>query len=145
MSYIDTSVIVAALDSMDPRQKEALELLNEERDKIVSEIVLAELARIIARRDDITSEIARKLDLSIEEPVFATILYILRRFNLKYRNIEGEIRLPLLGKVHKHTATAIESASRVKLKTLDILHVSYVKLLKEEGEHIERLITAERL
>jgi predicted nucleic acid-binding protein len=44
MSYVDTSIIVAALDKLDPRQRLAREVLEMEGDKRISELVLAELA-----------------------------------------------------------------------------------------------------
>ncbi len=50
MIYVDTSTIVAALDSQDPRHNRAKELLEETENKIVSEIVLAELA-VLSRGD----------------------------------------------------------------------------------------------
>ena len=43
MSYIDTSVIVAALDPSDPRWKHARSILEGEGERVVSELVIAEL------------------------------------------------------------------------------------------------------
>jgi len=50
MSYIDTSVIVASLDPEDPRSNEAKKILENEKCKIISELVLVELASVISRR-----------------------------------------------------------------------------------------------
>ena len=50
MSYVDTSIIVAALDKLDSRQRLALRVLEKGENKRVSELVLAELASILARR-----------------------------------------------------------------------------------------------
>lgn len=44
MIYVDTSVIVAALDPMDPRRDEARKTLETHEDKVVSELVVTELA-----------------------------------------------------------------------------------------------------
>jgi predicted nucleic acid-binding protein len=38
MSHVDTSVIIAALDGLDPRRTSALEALEEGEDKKVSEL-----------------------------------------------------------------------------------------------------------
>ncbi len=144
MSYIDTSVIVAALDPQDPRMEKARSLLGEKGDKVVSEIVLVELASLLSRRTEITRTLAARLGLSGEEAVVAVILYILRRFGLRYRGVSGAARLPLLGRVYQPVATAIELAPRAKLRTLDLLHIAYAKLLKERGEAVERLVTMDK-
>ncbi len=68
MSYIDTSVIVAALDPLDPRQNSARETLEKEEYKIVSELVIAELASVLSRREELVSSIADQLGLSRGKP-----------------------------------------------------------------------------
>jgi predicted nucleic acid-binding protein len=50
MSYVDTSIIVAALDYLDPRRELALEILEKKEDKKISELVLVELVSILSRR-----------------------------------------------------------------------------------------------
>lgn len=144
MNYIDTSVIVAALDPLDPRCEKARSLLEKGEDKIVSELVLVELTSIVARREELVSSIASELGLRRDEAVTAILLYVLRRFNLKYRSIHGSTRLPLLGSVYRPIATAIELSSPLRLKALDLLHVAYAKLLKDGGEAIQRLVTADK-
>jgi predicted nucleic acid-binding protein len=64
MNYIDTSVIVAALDPLNQRQKSAKEILEKE-DKVISELVLAELASILNRKETL-SELIVKLGLRKE-------------------------------------------------------------------------------
>lgn len=76
MSYIDTSVIVAALDTEDPRHRDAWKVLSRGEDKIVSEMVLAELASVIARHREIFSILRDKLELSREEAIIAILLSI---------------------------------------------------------------------
>ena len=144
MSYVDTSVIVAALDPLDPRSGEARRLLEREEGKVVSELVLAELASVIARREELVSGVAGELGLSAEEAVIAMLLYILKRFNLRYRSAEGSTRLPLLGRIYRPIATAIELSKPLRLETLDLLHVAYAKILRDNGEPIQKLLTADR-
>jgi len=74
----------------------------------------------------------------------AILLYLLKRFNLRYRSTQGYTRLPLVGRVHRPIATAIELSPLLALRTLDLLHAAYAKLIKEEGEPIQRLVTADR-
>ncbi len=143
MSYVDTSLIVAALDPLDPRRGRAREVLDGERDKVVSELVLVELASVLSRRGDLVSSIASKLGLSREETVIAVILYLLKRFNLRYRSVEGRARLTPLGRLCRPVAIAMELSPALGLKTLDLLHVAYAKLMREEGEPMQKLITAD--
>ena len=50
MIYVDTSVIVAALDPSDPRREEAKKTLELHDDKVVSELVVAELASVLTKQ-----------------------------------------------------------------------------------------------
>ena len=85
MIYVDTSVIVAALDPTDPRREEARKALELHDNKIVSELVIAELASVLARQHKVLISIKDKLGLDDHMMAsMAIILYILKRFNLKY-------------------------------------------------------------
>lgn len=50
MIHVDTSVIVAALDPADPRREEARKALELYDNKVVSELVIAELASVLAKQ-----------------------------------------------------------------------------------------------
>ncbi len=143
MSYIDTSIIVAALDHQDPRQRQARKLLETGEDNVVSELVIAELASVISRREELVKSMAAKLGLPRELTLTALLIYILRRFKLNYRAVEGRAKTPLLGKMHTPMATAIELAPKLRLRTLDLLHAAYVKTLKDAGEPIHTILTAD--
>ncbi len=143
MSYVDTSVIVAALDPADPRRGRAREALEEEGYKVVSELVLAELASVLSRREGLVSDLARRLGLSAELTIVAVLIYLLRRFNLRYRAVEGRARALPFGKASAPTAAAVELSAALKLKTLDLLHAAYVKLLRDQGEPLFTLKTAD--
>jgi len=141
MSYVDTSVIIAALDRLDPRRASALEALEKEEDKKVSELVLTELASVLSRRKEMLQELATRVGARGEIIVPATLLYILRRFRLKYRRIDGSKKVLLLGDLYSPFVAAIELSSKLKVKTLDLLHLAYIKTLIEGGEEIRKLIT----
>ena len=143
MSYIDTSIIVAALDPIDYRSRGALKILEEEKHKIISELTLLELASVLSRRRELVSDLADKLGLDIEITISAILLYLMKRFNLRHRGFESLMKIMPLGKVYNPLATAIELSPKLRLKTLDLLHIAYVKLLKDEGEPIHKLITAD--
>jgi len=143
MSYVDTSVIVAAFDKLNSRQRMAREVLEEGERKIVSELVLTELASILSKREDMLLELSRKLKVREELIVPVVILYILRRFKLSYRRVDGYRRIFMIGNLYSPFATAVDMSSKFKLKTLDLLHLAYVKTLMEQGEGINELITVD--
>jgi predicted nucleic acid-binding protein len=144
MSYVDTSVIISALDELDPRRTLALEALEEGGDKKVSELALVELASVLSRRKNVLHEISMKVGVREENIIVPTIiLYIQRRFRLKYRRVDGRKKALLLGDLYTPFATALELSSKLRLKALDLLHLAYVKALIEQGEEIREIITVD--
>ncbi|MEM3945463.1 MAG: PIN domain-containing protein, partial [Candidatus Micrarchaeia archaeon] len=129
MSYVDTSIIVAALDPEDPLQKSASMILKNEEDKIVSELVLLELASVLSRRISLT-EFKEKLKVREELVVPTLLLYLLKRFGLKYEKVDSRAKVPKFDSVYFPIATAITISRRLRLKTLDLLHIAYIRLLK---------------
>jgi len=103
--YVDTSVIVAALDPTDPRREEARKALELHDNKIVSELVIAELASVLARQHKVLISIKDKHGLDDHMMASMTIiLYILKRFNLKYISVRGFSRT-LFGKLYNPMTT----------------------------------------
>ncbi len=144
MSYIDTSTIIATFDPKDPRRLEAIKALENEPVKIVSELVLAELASVLSRREDLLRQVMHDLKLSREEAIIAILVYILKRFDIKYKTVNKVARYPFLGKIYGPIAEAVELSTHVKLRTLDLLHIAYIKLLINEGENIRKFITLDK-
>ena len=143
MSYIDTSVIVAALDPLDPRQRSARIVLDdEERVKVISELVLTELASILVRRE-LLFELKARLDLREELVLPTVLLYLIKRFKLGYERVDGHTKIPVLGELYSPMAVALNLFTKLKLRTLDSLHVAYSKLLKDKGKEIDSLITVD--
>lgn len=52
-------------------------------------------------------------------------------------------KYPFLGEIYRPFATAIELSAQLSLRTLDMLHISYAKLLRDRGERIRRIVTAD--
>ncbi len=111
--------------------------------KKISELVLTELASVLAKRDEMLLELSRKIDVRRELTLPVVILYIMKRFKLNYRKVDGFKRIFAIGNLYSPLATAIDVSPRFKLKTLDLLHLSYVKTLIEQGEEINELITVD--
>ncbi|MGB9759544.1 MAG: type II toxin-antitoxin system VapC family toxin [Thermoproteota archaeon] len=143
MSYVDTSVIVAALDQLDSRQKLAQEVLEKEENKKISELVLTELASILSRKESMLLELSKKIKVREELIMPVVILYIMKRFKLSYKKVNGYKRILVIGNLYSPLGTAIEISSKFKLKTLDLLHLAYIRALIDQGEEISRLITAD--
>ena len=66
----------------------------------------------------------------------------MKRFDLKCTSVEGSSRTPL-GRFYKPLACTIELAEKLRLRTLDLLHLTYVKVMKERGTWIHTLLTAD--
>ena len=143
MSYVDTSVIAAALDSSDARQYAALEALESRREKVVSELVLLELAGILARRREILEDLARSLGIEARDLLLpAAILYIVRKFKLRYVQVEGSESYYFLA-VSKPVSRALKLSSTISLGALDLMHLAYIDALRDQGEDLEELLTAD--
>ena len=142
MIYVDTSVIVAALDPADPRREEARKVLEARDDKVVSELVIAELASTLARQHRVLTSVRDKLGIDEHVAFMAIILYTLKRFNLKYASVRGFSRTPF-GRLYNPLACATELAEKLKLKTLDLPHLAYIKAMRERGLQIRTLLTAD--
>jgi len=140
MRYVDTSVIVAALDPLDPRRESARKFLEEVGDKVLSELVLAELVSSLVRRH-LELNLAKLASGRKELDVVAILLYLMKRFKLRYARVDGHAIVPPLGELHAPIATAIRLSSDFRLKTLDMLHIAYVKLLVDRGVIIDEIIT----
>ncbi len=144
MLYIDTSAIIAALDPSDHRREKALKILNSKEYKIISELGLVELANVLSRRREILIDLINRLGFK-EEIVITTLLYyIMKRFNLKYEAIKTYQVISIFNNISKITKISLELLPRFKLKTLDLLHIAYIKALKNEGIPINTLATVDK-
>jgi len=144
VAYTDTSVIVAALDPGDPRCRKARRLLEDGGYRVVSELTLVELASAITRRGELLSSLASAIGADEELALSAALLYLLKRFGLRYRPVEHRSGFIACGRAGVVAATALSLANSLKLRALDLLHAAYAKLLKEQGEPISAIETADR-
>jgi len=143
MSYIDTSVIVAALDPSDRRRDRAKMVLEGRGDKFISELVLAELSSVLTRREEL-KELASKLGIREDLVLPAILIYLIRRFSLIYMKVNGLVRLPAIGELYSPMAFAVTWSTKLKLRTLDMFHLAYVKIMKDEGSSVRSIVTADK-
>jgi len=143
MSYIDTSVIVAALDPSDRRRDQARRVLEGREDKFISELVLAELSSVLARREEL-KELASELGIREDLVLPAILIYLIKRFGLTYMKVNGLVRLPAIGELYSPMAFAVIWSTKLKLRTLDMFHLAYVKIMKDEGSPVRSILTADK-
>jgi len=135
-------VIIAALDPTDPRRDKAREILEVRNNKVISELVVAELGNVLHRHYETLVSVRDRLGVDKYVATKAVILYIMKRFNLRYINVRGFTRT-VFGRIYIPFALTIELAGKIRLKTLDLLHIAYVKAMKEQGLSIHTLLTAD--
>lgn len=124
MKYIDTSVIVSALDPLDSEHNLARSVIDEHDDNVISELTLVEMTSVIQRRQDSLNK-KTILNSSNIIDLYGKILYILQEMELKllFPN-ESSIGSPL-GNLASPYFRAIELSSDVPMKTLDLLHLGF--------------------
>lgn len=137
---MDTSVLVAALDPEDPRHDSARGFLEQGGYKLVSELVLVELASIIGRRGDFSATLSERLGVDERKAALAVLAYIIKRFNLVYREVDSS-KLAGFHRMYAPMAEAVNLSNLLRLKTLDLLHAAYTKTLKDTGEPVHEIAT----
>ena len=104
MSYIDTNVLIAYINSDDALHNYAVELLSKiSEDKYVSDLTIVELYSVFSRTMDLS-------DIEIN----ALVKYALRKTNVQKINVKWE----------KVLRQAKDYANSFKLKSLDLLHLT---------------------
>ena len=89
-------------------------------------------------------ELASAIGVEEEVALSAALLYLLKRFGLRYMAVEHRSCFTACGRAGVVAATTLSLASSLKLRALDLLHAAYAKLLKEQGEPISAIETANR-
>ncbi len=123
MNYIDTSVIVSALDSKDTSSDESIKILKRP-EKVVSELVIAELNSVMFRNRNFKTLVA-ELSGDVLSTSYAVIAYVLERFEILYLPTQHLKTETPIGVYDNVIAFTIGLTNRIPLKTLDLLHISY--------------------
>ena len=126
MRYIDTSVIVSALDPADPSRLRSIETLKKPG-KVVSELVVTELSSVLQRSKKFVSLIDQ-LSGGRTSSSYAVITYILEKFGLSYLPAQITQTETPIGRYNNVMDFAIVIANKVPMRTLDLLHLSYAFL-----------------
>jgi predicted nucleic acid-binding protein len=143
--YVDTSVVVKALDDAHPGQAEAArKSLKTRVEKVVSELFMLEFSAAVSRRTDLLSAVSKSLSVPDSTVAMGYTIFATSKFDLKMLGTSsGPVSTPL-GKLSPEVARAMGLAGTLKLRSLDLLHLSYAMVLREEGYPIEAFLTSDR-
>lgn len=129
MNYIDTSVIILLLYINDARFHEVNIVINKE-ESVITDIGIVEFISFLSRND-------------LENPV-AYAYHILQKYNIKLLSLVNSSFLMGFGNINSLFYNAMELSEQMKLRTLDLLHVSYCICLKNNNYEIKNLFTADK-
>ena len=148
MAYVDTNVIVAAYSPRDPLHQAAKSFLSRQQPrKVVSALSFAELSAVLARV---------RPELQLPEPVQkeplkrrvrAAVEYIFRDSGLTLASQVGTSVIHVGGStVHiaMEYSKAASEAYRLRLKTLDLLHLAHASLISQLEFELDLFVTADR-
>ena len=119
-------------------------MLSTKAEKIVSEVFLLELSAAFSRRDDLISAVASEVVATTAAIVNAYVAYVMSKYGLKLIETPGERVLTPLGRVSAEVAAAMGHSAQVKLRSLDLLHVSHLLSMKDKGYPVESIMTSDR-
>ena len=142
MKYIDTSVIVSALDQTDPSNISSIEVLKSSG-KIISELVVTELTSVLSRNKNF-STLIDELSGDGASTLYATILYIIQRFDILFLPVQQTSVETLIGSYSNIMSFAIEITNDVPMRTLDLLHISYAHAIAESTKSVIEFVTRDR-
>lgn len=142
MKYIDTSVIVSALDPADPSQRGSIKILTKP-EKVISELAITELTSVLLRNNNFTS-LMEELSGDRSSTSYAAITYIIERFDLLYFPTSQSTTETPIGSYNSIMALAIELSDRIPLRTLDLLHLSYAYTISKLASSKMEFFTRDR-
>ncbi len=129
MNYIDASIIIILLDRNDARFYEANKVVSEE-DPVMTDMGMVEFISFLSRNN-------------LENPI-AYAYHTLQKYNIKLLSLVNSSFIMGFGNVNSLFYKAMELSGKIKLRTLDLLHVSYCIYLKNNNYEIKNLFTADK-
>ena len=147
MAYVDTSVLIAAYAPRDPLRSAARNFLGKSRTpRIISSLTFAELSSVLSRVEE-------NLDLPSvlrQEPpqrrIRALVEYVVRDCRLTIASQLGASRVRLGGRnvtMPMEYSTAAALAPKLKLRSLDLLHLAYASLISRLEFSISSFVTGD--
>ena len=113
-------------------------------DKAVSELVLVELASILSIYESPRSELAGKN--THQRLITNTHHHSVHTQEIQAKASQGRwtAQTTVSRRAKQAMSIALSLSPKIKLKTLDLLHVAYACLIRIDGRKLEKIITADR-
>jgi len=133
--YVDTNVIIARYKPNDPLYKVADKFFQKNYDFVVSPVTLVELYSVLARIKPFL-RFSKGLESVNLDTLIAFIIYdlklklVARSFMSSFQIFGERFRIPL--EYH----LAMRFAEKLRLKTLDALHIVYAYILRDSLDYI---------
>ena len=147
MAYVDTSVILAKYLQNDDFQAKAAEFLRTRGTKFVSPISLVELAAVLSRSE---LKLEAPPELSEQTPrrrIRALVEFMIRDSDLFPISVNVQVKLRITKAsltVPIEYQSCIRLAHALRLKTLDLIHLSYADSLKRSGYELDAFVTFDK-
>ena len=129
MNRLDTSIIIIPLDGSDHRFPAADGIVVNEG-TIISDLGLVELTSSLGRNN-------------IENPL-AYVIHIIKKFRMNLLSGVDSSFVPGFGRINTLFYNSLNLTEKLKLRTLDLIHVSYCIDLKDNNYDIVNLFTADK-
>ena len=129
MNYLDTSIIIILLDGSDYRFPTVNDTVVN-GGNMVSDLGLVELTSFLSRNN-------------VENPL-AYALHIIKKYKINLLSKVGGSFVPGFGNINALFYNSLELSGKLKLRTRDLIHVSYGIQLKAEDYEINSLLTADK-
>ena len=147
MAYVDTGVLIAAYAPKDPIRVAAKAFLRKSHaPRIISPLTFAELSSVLSRVEE---SLELPSVLRTEPPqrrIRALAEYVVRDSRLTIASQVGSTRLRLGGRsvsVPMEYTTAAALAPKLKLRSLDLLHLAYASLISQLEFSISSFVTGD--
>ena len=132
--YLDTNIIISAFKPNDPLYKDANKLFRKNHTYIISPVTLMELYSVLSRIKPYI-----KLKEAFKNVNLDTIIsYIITSLKLQLITKTHIMKLQTpnqKGKIPLEYYISIKLAEKLRLKTLDLLHIAYAYILREEIDY----------
>ncbi len=129
MNYLDTSIIIILLDQSDYRFTAVNDIVASGQ-TIISDLALVELTSFLSRNN-------------IENSL-AFAVHIIKKYKIDLLSTIGGSFIPEFGSINTWLYHTLNLSERLKLRTLDLIHVSYCIDLKDNDYEINNLFTADK-
>ncbi|WP_298275929.1 PIN domain-containing protein [Ferroplasma sp.] len=128
MNYLDTSVVIILLDNKDYRFNAVHNIINKEN-SVISDLGFVELTSFLSRNN-------------IENPLPYAI-HIIKKYKINLLSKISTSFVPGFGDINTLFYNSLNLSEKLKLRTLDLMHISYCIELKNNHYDIKNLLTAD--